>query len=104
MRISDWKSDVCSSDLRDLLEGDGFRRSKRGSEEVGRESCNDQYDNAGNCPDDFQRQLHGIDPPARASRDNNRAEAAPEYVFFPFIDRLRSGLQDRKSTRLKSSH
>src|SRR3546814_7279439 len=100
MRISDWSSDVCSSDLHAIDEADE------------REAVD---------PDDRQREFLAAEPGDGAARAFPALETlgdlaehdVPRLVPEGVVDRLeaidvdqqqRGGRIDRKSTRLNSSH
>src|SRR3546814_7149997 len=104
MRISDWSSDVCSSDLSGWSDNNG--------------SCVLKIDGPFSVllPGDIERQaearlLHVHEnelkadvmiAPHHGSKTSSTADfvaaVAPQLVIFP------AGWQDRKSTRLNSSH
>src|SRR3546814_10331358 len=112
MRISDWSSDVCSSDLRLLhlfnrlaygaaVTGDRFLIMRFGSLDIG-------------CPrtaiKDRQRQLYradrpgieiGIDALRMKACNANRTTQAQSGITLCFCI---TDFGDRKSTRLNSSH
>src|SRR3546814_6137935 len=98
MRISDWSSDVCSSDLRDPLGVDVYPDGPNAMSA----RCRDR-DTAiartqiiENVPLlDVRHLEHGIDHRLRGGHINH------VWISFRLRDRRRL---DRKSTRLKSSH
>src|SRR3546814_2140644 len=82
MRISDWSSDVCSSDLqvRGARIGEPVRKTRADVPER---------------------------PPLRSPFFNETARQPIKFLFAQMIARAREGLferEDRKSTRLNSSH
>src|SRR3546814_4720560 len=100
MRISDWSSDVCSSDLRLMVCSlvDEPVRTKSG----GGMTVNAPYRLA-----DVEQadtivipMWHGDDPPSAEVVDALRAAHARGVRMISFC----SGALDRKSTRLNSSH
>src|SRR3546814_7410633 len=118
MRISDWSSDVCSSDLRDPLRHQSHRSEDEG-ERNGREDLEDALDPQMDDPP--APILHDRDVRALAiektraieeadgdGRDGKQREHA--LVAFAVAQRRQYAAQhqsqpeDRKSTRLNSSH
>src|SRR3546814_5023723 len=101
MRISDWSSDVCSSDLRCTLRGQAFAGDDRGDVLEGRRRAARprtrlRLDGPGRRADVPQ-----LRDPARALLEASGRAAAPQR------DRARPAAAcrvDRKSTRLNSSH
>src|SRR3546814_9052595 len=101
MRISDWSSDVCSSDLPFDLEGaspdDHAGLARRIEEGFGR------LDGLLHCAADFHglTSLERSDPArfARAVHVNLTARAWLTQACLPLLRKA-----DRKSTRLNSSH
>src|SRR3546814_4972076 len=111
MRISDWSSDVCSSDLNDLrkrlasptveISGSvlhsgtptsGFRNMLR--PEITQHSARDAFEQAGIGPQDVDVvELHD-------------AFSIAELVYYEALGLCEDGesASDRKSTRLNSSH
>src|SRR3546814_4699401 len=99
MRISDWSSDVCSSDLGDALVGDAVVAGEDGG--IGTVDRRRIAALPGGQP---HRQL--LQSPERAGRLGELA-LAQKGVLRSLLVRLRQHLQqvaDRKSTRLNSSH
>src|SRR3546814_1103900 len=97
MRISDWSSDVCSSDLGRMNESFLSRWSRRKEEarRVGQGS-EPQSDGAAEPASDAQSPATGVEGPAVEPE-----LTAEEIARLPKIDELTA---DRKSTRLHSSH
>src|SRR3546814_8277987 len=110
MRISDWSSDVCSSDLvalraaalRDdfaafeeqVADPDGFVEQPAGVrsqiEDPAARRLAQRF---------FDRHHRGLEVGGRVGREIGDGEHADVAADFPF-----HGFQDRKSTRLNSSH
>src|SRR3546814_4925961 len=108
MRISDWSSDVCSSDLRVLLQIGENRELRRLFPSVGMHIIHVQYsapelqkvrhrDYAEIAGAIMQNDTAGAEEAARRHVDNVRTAIADWHA-------RRSGAGDRKSTRLNSSH
>src|SRR3546814_4165385 len=99
MRISDWSSDVCSSDLEGLTEfGQRIAARVERRPEQGHARAADQPD-IGILPE--QGPVRIDDPVVRiigADEPIDRSRLAFDVQF------LREALEDRKSTRLNSSH
>src|SRR3546814_9794590 len=97
MRISDWSSDVCSSDLAALSAGDFVHRAVEASDCI----VNIGHDVIEKPP--FFMKAGG---PTVIHVSTKTAEVDP--VYFPDIevigDIANAIWQDRKSTRLNSSH
>src|SRR3546814_8872369 len=102
MRISDWSSDVCSSDLKDAIRGK-FRRDN------GLDYGRDQITvNVGGKHTLFNALVATVDP------GDEVIIPAPYWVSYPDIVAFAGGTpvtieastaqKDRKSTRLNSSH
>src|SRR3546814_1403850 len=114
MRISDWSSDVCSSDLSGLTAGIAFEQLARlfigpglGDERFGAEIVCVGHDASGCGAWRAKSQMlkwRGLDSAAPA-RSPTRP---PNRVFYGWpgggAGRHRLGNRDRKSTRLNSSH
>src|SRR3546814_7115722 len=110
MRISDWSSDVCSSDLRAILDhfGEAAQRFQPGQAIM---RTTDQFDALRTVDDralDRERErLRDIDAPPRRDRLDHRiwrygfraVDAEPGEELGNVIVE-----EDRKSTRLNSSH
>src|SRR3546814_2905833 len=96
MRISDWSSDVCSSDLRywNAIVGNGGQESQCGW-------CKDKW---GLSWQITPRQLMDIysDPDPAATQRAFEAMMGMQKIDIAKIEAARRG--DRKSTRLNSSH
>src|SRR3546814_4295429 len=97
MRISDWSSDVCSSDLRE-----GARESRRGA--AGKGQC--RRIRAGEV-----RLLAAVRPAAIAEAQGmamlavaDRRRIVDRDVLQVAVEVGQRDEQDRKSTRLNSSH
>src|SRR3546814_7341208 len=103
MRISDWSSDVCSSDLTELAEGPSRRAPHHAS------VLRDAISTSSMAPQDERNPKHSpslrrnrqrramLIRPALAARGKPVAESAADDVEG-------RGEEDRKSTRLNSSH
>src|SRR3546814_2250368 len=108
MRISDWSSDVCSSDLRgadvDLL-ADAPAVEERGGD-GGEEPA--RHDIAKPAQAERGRPDIAAEPERRIKLRLRRADAGRggrQRAFArPHVRPLGNGLGDRKSTRLNSSH
>src|SRR3546814_7883207 len=108
MRISDWSSDVCSSDLPQMLGLVGRTLETGGQEDADLEAVEGQRI-AGTVGEE-------VDRARKVAREQRRARH--QIVRRPAAHRLRTGLTDRpaakcgegvqiadrKSTRLNSSH
>src|SRR3546814_1041442 len=110
MRISDWSSDVCSSDLLDrqqqIAESLTLLELVRKAAQAGREIAL----LPGRTRENLEER-HAVDPdriePHRVAEARTGANDTPRRVGFPqpvgaLI--LKIAQQDRKSTRLNSSH
>src|SRR3546814_10515811 len=96
MRISDWSSDVCSSDLHPRQAANGFARAHSISDEQ--------------RPDEIRRGQHGfavkIAAPCRsacAAQAKRRIGGVRHEVVLEHCKAERHAETDRKSTRLNSS-
>src|SRR3546814_6605318 len=116
MRISDWSSDVCSSDLPSPLQGSGlfpppFALSlSKGRSFFGRckkeEQCFDRLSTNGLYSCAASEFLGDAEPDdARVEGEDVRGQTAVVAVQEGIGDRRRvEDILDRKSTRLNSSH
>src|SRR3546814_2791406 len=101
MRISDWSSDVCSSDLAAAEAGSG--RRCRQVEELAQLALGPDEVRQGVAVEDFQEGLQGLAD--RRSEDAAPVQAATGRAGAEAFDDAEIGLgPDRKSTRLNSSH
>src|SRR3546814_4347252 len=97
MRISDWSSDVCSSDLRANVEEVQFLRAPR-RHRGARERL---------APGERVQERRLADVRAARERDLGNGSVGQKLQRrrgFEESDRAGEGLADRKSTRLNSSH
>src|SRR3546814_2607962 len=106
MRISDWSSDVCSSDLRSPRQrpepGAAIARDRGAVRAVSRRQ--ESIDRAGGCERrEARRDLPAL-PGASSPDDHQRGSEDPPGGRSTPAPRLASAGQDRKSTRLNSSH
>src|SRR3546814_8143547 len=122
MRISDWSSDVCSSDLADIaalshdlqtLRDKGTVQSAKGGDVGNRTECNQvQQINEARfgtlvkiaAPTQFTEQCR-----AQQESDANCRQVPMRYAHIAFVkpvgvDQCMGDRKDRKSTRLNSSH
>src|SRR3546814_4683915 len=111
MRISDWSSDVCSSDLHDVIAKRaevrdtawperGIVESRRLRQIAGTETCVRKYTITGNNCHNNYTQLEIIElffEYISKTACNTYANAFAKPKFVP-------GIVDRKSTRLKTSN
>src|SRR3546814_14632376 len=86
MRISDWSSDVCSSDLADRLEGETDRpqRAPHPVERLHRARCRLAGEGEGQAPDPQDRSLQHIDrkeAPQRPARTETAAQACVRVLL-----------------------
>src|SRR3546814_2696023 len=100
MRISDWSSDVCSSDLALLVARDGALRHKD-AVAAGALHHFGAHVHAGQQQATLVRELSADDLAAGARIHGHVGEL--EYAFFGEGAAVLQ-LEDRKSTRLNSSH
>src|SRR3546814_2901493 len=113
MRISDWSSDVCSSDLADVensecVESEGIRLAddvekrcdlgRAGAETDLRQAVPDFLVAVKNARD----VVHGSGRAFREAAHGTLARTIPRLAFLQQNGRRKQ--QDRKSTRLNSSH
>src|SRR3546814_7887937 len=99
MRISDWSSDVCSSDLTERVDGEqGNPLGNCGRGRTHSEDRPQDWSDAGR-PTEYEGQSEDVGADGPASR-NVRVEA--EFAVQP--TQVEQPRQDRKSTRLNSSH
>src|SRR3546814_6356736 len=102
MRISDWSSDVCSSDLRQCLKSEACV-GKRGEQRTEAESNNrpeiSRKITTRVMVCSFQNEFHKFDDELRhiSSHHAGRGKVLQQYPST-------AAMQDRKSTRLNSSH
>src|SRR3546814_18561489 len=83
MRISDWSSDVCSSDLRDR-DDDPRRTVERGR---GRDLLgSDRHDPPAGKSDPAEFDMPADPPPPAAGRARGAAAAATAHSFFSHLD------------------
>src|SRR3546814_1826587 len=113
MRISDWSSDVCSSDLLEI-ERQAIERAALG-ESVGKLRVHHGFGGVARhllAEAEMRRDIARPIPHADAARETDllvedrRIEDVfrqPDHRQLEFPPRIRT-LQDRKSTRLNSSH
>src|SRR3546814_5973868 len=99
MRISDWSSDVCSSDLQDQTdcidtEGDS------GGEVAGSAQATELDARA----EQSSSMVQAHDPGKMPLRGETRVAAVSGARILPDIAAPRNRGRDRKSTRLNSSH
>src|SRR3546814_3098638 len=102
MRISDWSSDVCSSDLRSRAAGYRKGRCWRECEMLGTSLLNNVT-----LPESFEYRVEGrIETPLAIVELHQYHFRQPQQALFDsprgFLDLALT--QDRKSTRLNSSH
>src|SRR3546814_4618217 len=109
MRISDWSSDVCSSDL-GIVDEDADRKDQREQADavdrvahaVGGE--HGEQDRRGN-DDRRDRRLAPADGATDERRDGNRADAeVEEQLVRLLVRRLAVVARGRQSTRMNASH
>src|SRR3546814_3146637 len=112
MRISDWSSDVCSSDLRgfaELLVGAAVARAEETADSLAR--FEEIGGVGGDEADRARKPVAAIERRRRAAQDLDRLDEA-EIDIVAASRRLRAEAEtvgnahavDRKSTRLNSSH
>src|SRR3546814_9173668 len=105
MRISDWSSDVCSSDLRDCgaAAGSQCRASSEAARRNGTSVCRCARGHRGNGPADGAHHLHAGSSEIRISR-----RAGTAWLDTATLDSGTgvdpSAQTDRKRTRLNSRH
>src|SRR3546814_10338425 len=110
MRISDWSSDVCSSDLTKPLISDGLRTLAHvdGHSWVDGQTTLPGFTDF--SPDEIRMEFSGLVQHAFGTelarlRSMSRIERAVAFDAISVMDHLRHrGFSDRKSTRLNSSH
>src|SRR3546814_4200412 len=104
MRISDWSSDVCSSDLHAVLGGDAAAERLHPLDIAVRDCLGMVDDEAG------LEGLFLVDPLEDGQEAVDRLVIGRMDTKRPFVGReqfdnlFQVALQDRKSTRLNSSH
>src|SRR3546814_5530821 len=102
MRISDWSSDVCSSDLGIADRRVGVERRRHGRSQQ-RGDCQESEKGLTHFQTSLENQDHRSS--LTACRPNLRPCPEIELTNFVMPDLIRyPALQDRKSTRLNSSH
>src|SRR3546814_5733788 len=102
MRISDWSSDVCSSDLGAPIIGFNVRPNAKAREIAKREKVRFMYhDVIYHLTDEVRKEMAGELGPERVETVVGRAEVKD---VFPAGKRDKAAGLDRKSTRLNSSH
>src|SRR3546814_4745994 len=104
MRMSDWSSDVCSSDLREISDlQDGREGRARDVIDVGRAQLDTRVTAQGETQQPAgiaslaKRSIDDDPPPGVAPRNASTGSSGQQ-------DALANKEQDRKSTRLNSSH
>src|SRR3546814_1931885 len=99
MRISDWSSDVCSSDLRPVDDRDCTRGAPE-QNRLGKRPVQRSLEplDMGACPD------HEISAPPPKLKKLRKNEEAAKAIDSPKMIWMRRRNADRKSTRLNSSH
>src|SRR3546814_4894693 len=106
MRISDWSSDVCSSDLRGSQTAKGKAGQASGNEGGSTASINLQTSDLGVGSTDARSSIDIVNHDVRNAIANAERAASrsrtPEAAFSSELGRAILG--DRKSTRLNSSH
>src|SRR3546814_6739698 len=110
MRISDWSSDVCSSDVAEAAPEELVECGRRLVELVGLDRLGDRHAGAADLADDPA--VHGLAAPRRIKgRVGGTAVHLAEAGGVPDLGGevavaldAAFGQLDRKSTRLKSSH
>src|SRR3546814_1485499 len=109
MRISDWSSDVCSSDLKNVCGGIDLatmanpifgHQAKFGGNMTIR--FNIPGMTCGGCARSITKAIQGIDTQAKVETDIPERLVSVETSAD--IASLSAALRDRKSTRLNSSH
>src|SRR3546814_2833368 len=100
MRISDWSSDVCSSDLR--VAQPALDQKLCGLQAVGHDQTPQDYPLLGNLAGWFQQMVNAVNP-VRAGRQKRCRSAACRRSGRRRA-RAADAREDRKSTRLNSSH
>src|SRR3546814_10114501 len=103
MRISDWSSDVCSSDLRGERE-QGTDRAEEQHRPFDPVETDDRAQDAKAVTIGGELRFRTLDP-----REIGRVDFGDGHLEFERMDAdlgfdLETGRQDRKSTRLNSSH
>src|SRR3546814_1771390 len=109
MRISDWSSDVCSSDLRDLAaSGLGALKSLNVPAINGEGPGPDvRTEDQEGCPAFFARSVRGVKNGPSPEWLQKRLKAIGQKPISTLVDItnfIMIDLGDRKSTRLNSSH
>src|SRR3546814_7326256 len=99
MRISDWSSDVCSSDLRDVVDLDKAVLRALADQVEGKQRAIARIDPG-------QRHRYGRLPRVRIADEGDARRKIDGAVRLKVEERIGQvePAQDRKSTRLNSSH
>src|SRR3546814_2793192 len=107
MRISDWSSDVCSSDLPRTRPADAIERARCRRGNIGVAPVQAAEGDVGDT-DVGERQKLGFAVVGVEDGDpalDHRADAdAPAFLDREAVEQAKGGRGDRKSTRLNSSH